>query len=729
MFEIVILKNGVEASRQQLKTGSLNIGRSDDNHIVLREDSVSRRHARLVVEKDRVVVEDLGSGNGTFMRGGKIRREELFHNDEVVITPFIIRLNAPQLVAEGQETDPGAELRTVMIASPGRPTPQNPAPPPKPSWGPGQPTGARMTLVRGQATKTSYPLVAGPFTIGRSDDRDAVLTDPASSRRHAMLEFREDHYFVKDEGSANGVQINGNVCREGELKHGDHLIVGQTEFEFTWPDGPARSQPATAPANTVAGNYSAEGGVDPYAETGFMPAYSPWAAQQMGLAPQPGQAAAPQQEATEAAPAQQAAAAYNAAQMAYYQQQQQQAGAANPYAGVEMVQAEPKKSPLKFVLVAVLLLIVVGFGFKIKSDAQKSADAAATAAVQDPCAKYDLVRGCEDATDEVCRKCLILKTRLDTGKELFKRKEFSSALVEFQQVLQNIDPENDDARRMAYLTYEFWVLTNAETVLSDRSQSSAQKLTTITTELDKAKKIYERWGKTAFTRQSPQATINAGKAELNTAALSLNNMLKINVDDPAAKALQQEGEQLKSKVNYKLGEIRRVMEVGTAEAFNKEVQSLYEEGMAAKNRGDNKTAIARFEDTISRDPNGETSYSGQARSEIANLKASVRNRAQPLYDQALTKINQELHLEARAKLQEAVKIDPTFAEAKAKLAEVNAVCEKQGQKIYNEAKVQFNVSQFAQAEKMLKQVLEYIPDPNNETHQRAKKLLQQIQKG
>jgi pSer/pThr/pTyr-binding forkhead associated (FHA) protein len=43
----------------------ITLGRGADNTVVLSESNVSTHHARLIIDGDEIVVEDLGSTNGT----------------------------------------------------------------------------------------------------------------------------------------------------------------------------------------------------------------------------------------------------------------------------------------------------------------------------------------------------------------------------------------------------------------------------------------------------------------------------------------------------------------------------------------------------------------------------------------------------------------------------------------------------------------------------------------
>jgi DNA-binding winged helix-turn-helix (wHTH) protein len=55
-----------------LAPGENVLGRDDDVAVRIDSPGVSRRHARIVVEKGRAVLEDLGSKNGTFLRENRL---------------------------------------------------------------------------------------------------------------------------------------------------------------------------------------------------------------------------------------------------------------------------------------------------------------------------------------------------------------------------------------------------------------------------------------------------------------------------------------------------------------------------------------------------------------------------------------------------------------------------------------------------------------------------------
>jgi hypothetical protein len=68
------------------------IGRSSDLDMVLVEDMVSRKHAKISTHNSQVIIQDLGSTNGTFVNGEKIKRVRLREGDRILIGTSIIKL-------------------------------------------------------------------------------------------------------------------------------------------------------------------------------------------------------------------------------------------------------------------------------------------------------------------------------------------------------------------------------------------------------------------------------------------------------------------------------------------------------------------------------------------------------------------------------------------------------------------------------------------------------------
>ncbi|MEZ4298488.1 MAG: DUF4388 domain-containing protein [Polyangiaceae bacterium] len=90
-------------------SGEMLVGRSGDVQIVLSEDMVSRRHARIAYDGQRIVIEDLGSTNGTFVNGEKIKRCDLKEGDRVLIGSSIFKVVYADQAAAGPRRRTGED--------------------------------------------------------------------------------------------------------------------------------------------------------------------------------------------------------------------------------------------------------------------------------------------------------------------------------------------------------------------------------------------------------------------------------------------------------------------------------------------------------------------------------------------------------------------------------------------------------------------------------------------
>jgi pSer/pThr/pTyr-binding forkhead associated (FHA) protein len=211
----VVIKQPHHADRVvRLSEGATRMGRAEDNEIVLSDGGVSRRHAQVYVSRGEVTVEDLGSGNGTYYNGYRIQSQPVHDGDEIVIDPFVLQF----------------KMRGGNERAAGRPDDRGNAAP------------ARLQVVVGSGMAgSSYPITSRGLSIGRSEDRDVVIADPAASRHHCQIAVQGGEYVLRDMGSANGVFVNAVRVRECTLADGDLVRIGNTEMRFVRYDGPADS--------------------------------------------------------------------------------------------------------------------------------------------------------------------------------------------------------------------------------------------------------------------------------------------------------------------------------------------------------------------------------------------------------------------------------------------------------------------------------------------------------
>jgi pSer/pThr/pTyr-binding forkhead associated (FHA) protein len=89
------------------------VGRSSDLDMVLVEDMVSRKHAKIVIAGTDITIEDLGSTNGTFVNGEKVKKARLKEGDRVLIGTSILKV----IVGDGSAAQGDAKQNLENVAA------------------------------------------------------------------------------------------------------------------------------------------------------------------------------------------------------------------------------------------------------------------------------------------------------------------------------------------------------------------------------------------------------------------------------------------------------------------------------------------------------------------------------------------------------------------------------------------------------------------------------------
>jgi pSer/pThr/pTyr-binding forkhead associated (FHA) protein len=77
-----------------------------------------------------------------------------------------------------------------------------------------------------------FMLSSDDVTIGRDPGNDIVIADPAISPRHARIVRTAGEWLLADEGSADGVWVDGRPYSTVALVHGSRFRIGATTLQF-----------------------------------------------------------------------------------------------------------------------------------------------------------------------------------------------------------------------------------------------------------------------------------------------------------------------------------------------------------------------------------------------------------------------------------------------------------------------------------------------------------------
>lgn len=244
-----------DGRRHRLHRGVNTVGRQGTD-VLLTEGTISRNHAQITLEGERITVEDLGSSNGT-----KVGDLRIGPNQPTVATPgtpikfgsLILTLvagtgEAAATVMGGESSLPPVTAgdRTMISLPSSEPIPnlESPVPDPAPV-----PAGAVALLQKIEGPGADIPLSPGVTSVGRRAGNTLVIsTDAYLSGRHAELMADASGASLTDVGSTNGTKVNGQKLTPQQpqiLVENDVVELGQTQYRFQ--PLPPEPQPVSEP--------------------------------------------------------------------------------------------------------------------------------------------------------------------------------------------------------------------------------------------------------------------------------------------------------------------------------------------------------------------------------------------------------------------------------------------------------------------------------------------------
>ena len=196
---VIVDRNGIkEYDLSQFEDGVYTFGRNENNSIPLNSSIVSGNHGEIYIQGGQFFIKDNASSNGSYIAYGTqfvqmIPNQYYGGNGK----DMIIRLGTNQSM---DGIDPVLLLYTARQAN-GR-------------W-------------------KTFELKDGDTSIGRAENCDIRLKNVAVSRYHAGVRNANGQYYVFDNGSTNGVFVNGSrIQKSYHLSNKDIFTVLNTTFIY-----------------------------------------------------------------------------------------------------------------------------------------------------------------------------------------------------------------------------------------------------------------------------------------------------------------------------------------------------------------------------------------------------------------------------------------------------------------------------------------------------------------
>ena len=106
MWSIRFLNGPKSGTQIPLSEGTHTIGRSSSCNVHIQAPGISKLHAEISIENNKLILEDKNSSNGTFVNGVKIKKEIIEMGDQISLFDIvfdIVRTHIPSHVVPGQQ--------------------------------------------------------------------------------------------------------------------------------------------------------------------------------------------------------------------------------------------------------------------------------------------------------------------------------------------------------------------------------------------------------------------------------------------------------------------------------------------------------------------------------------------------------------------------------------------------------------------------------------------------
>jgi pSer/pThr/pTyr-binding forkhead associated (FHA) protein len=232
MSEWIISLGDKVIKRFNIKEGwNLTIGRGAEADVIVDNTAISRQHTSLQLRDDSYMLTDLGSLNGTFVNGERIKDTVFVSNrDNIKLGKFELAIAKDDENSEASIASYGAHPDTedkTIIINPNKMSTMSKESFPNES-------GPQLVLTEGNAVPNEISLKGkGSIKIGKDQSCDMILSGLLIADSQCYIVQHQDGFKIVPQRSWAKTFLNGTkIKNEQVLRKGDIIKIRSTKIRF-----------------------------------------------------------------------------------------------------------------------------------------------------------------------------------------------------------------------------------------------------------------------------------------------------------------------------------------------------------------------------------------------------------------------------------------------------------------------------------------------------------------
>jgi len=219
-------------SEYPLVAEETSIGRKPENSIHIDNLAVSGHHARVLKIGSKVILEDLGSTNGTLVNHKQITKHILNHGDSILIgkhTLTYVQIEDSPIAAQSEPEEDDDMDKTMIITPQAKEALLNKS----------KPTAATMPLaavqiITGSQAGKSFDLTSSLTSLGKGDSCRIKAKGFTVGKQSAVITRRPTGYHITHLTGLSKAKVNGTsiTSQPTTLKDSAIIELGDMKLEF-----------------------------------------------------------------------------------------------------------------------------------------------------------------------------------------------------------------------------------------------------------------------------------------------------------------------------------------------------------------------------------------------------------------------------------------------------------------------------------------------------------------